>query len=804
MFVGKLHNFALLLGTVAARDPFTNATGGHGGSAPTYSPARPPAVPLAVRSPYTSAWSTTANNSALNRASVRFWNGDPLGWEGIVTVDGVFYEYLGAGSQATPGLANISQATPESVSYDSHYSNFTFTAGPVRITASFFSPVTPNDLCRASIPLSYLTTTVESTDSQPHDVQFYSDVDLAWVSRDRNKAAVWELHGAPMTGRSGTGNNTITDSATELYSWIAGQEAPEVFGEDHDFPQWGNFSYSTSEVGIRSISAHTGSTADVRSHYLKNGRLGNFTGPNHRGWASGEAVFAYSHDVGTVLQASVRYTIGSIQTPVIKYRTSAGISALRPWWEKCYGDVYSMIKFHWHDFDAVHALANEFESQLRTDIDTYYQQDPTTARNTERPRSCSHDDDADIQPYIFDPSSAYGFLNPANFSGIAIPGVFESQSYYSIVALSARQAMGAFAYAAGPTTQADSTDDDDNNPLVFQKELSSSGNVNTVDVLFPGLPFLLWANPELLRLSLEPLLAFQEAGLYPNGYAAHDLGARWPEAVGHALGDDEAMPVEESANMILMCYAYYRFASQAPGWLDGHYALLRRWAEYLVEFALVPAAQLSTDDFAGTLANQTNLAVKGIVGLQAMSAVAAATGRAADAQWFGRTAREYYARWEALAIDPSGRHTLLSYQWRSSWGLLYNVYMDRLLGLGIVGEPVYEMQCEWYTQVSQVFGVPLDSRHHYTKSDWMMWAAATCPPGMRSMFVNAIAYWLNLTTTEDPFTDLFETLGTGYYPTSPDSIRFKARPVAGGHFSLLALLRGGLKRDDTTEGDIPE
>lgn len=40
---------------------------------PNYSPARPPAIPLAVRGPYTSAWSTTAHNGTLNSNNVMFW-----------------------------------------------------------------------------------------------------------------------------------------------------------------------------------------------------------------------------------------------------------------------------------------------------------------------------------------------------------------------------------------------------------------------------------------------------------------------------------------------------------------------------------------------------------------------------------------------------------------------------------------------------------------------------------------------------------------------------------------------------------
>lgn len=57
--------------------------------------------------------------------------------------------------------------------------------------------------------------------------------------------------------------------------------------------------------------------------------------------------------------------------------------------------------------------------------------------------------------------------------------------------------------------------------------------------------------------------------------------------------------------------------------------LLDQWTQFLIADSLIPANQLSTDDFAGTLANQTNLAIKGIVGIKAMSAIAGLLGDSA-------------------------------------------------------------------------------------------------------------------------------------------------------------------------------
>ncbi|EME50195.1 hypothetical protein DOTSEDRAFT_41327 [Dothistroma septosporum NZE10] len=43
-----------------------------------YIPLRPPAIPLAVRSPYLTAWSTTAGGEPLNSKNPIFYNGTEL------------------------------------------------------------------------------------------------------------------------------------------------------------------------------------------------------------------------------------------------------------------------------------------------------------------------------------------------------------------------------------------------------------------------------------------------------------------------------------------------------------------------------------------------------------------------------------------------------------------------------------------------------------------------------------------------------------------------------------------------------
>jgi hypothetical protein len=164
-----------------------------------YSPLRPPSIPLAVRSPYTSAWSTTENGSTLNSRNVTFWNGSPIGWGGIARVDGQSYEYMGD----SPAVTGLQKAIPLTVSYDSHYSNFTFDAGPVRLTARFFSPVLPEDICESSIPMSYLEVSFQSMDNKTHDVELYSDVNGMWLANG-TRSLMWNCTYRQVDGHDAT------------------------------------------------------------------------------------------------------------------------------------------------------------------------------------------------------------------------------------------------------------------------------------------------------------------------------------------------------------------------------------------------------------------------------------------------------------------------------------------------------------------------------------------------------------------------------------------------------------------------
>lgn len=86
---------------------------------------------------------------------------------------------------------------------------------------------------------------------------------------------------------------------------------------------------------------------------------------------------------------------------------------------------------------------------------------------------------------------------------------------------------------------------------------------------------------------------------------------------------------------------------------------------------------------------------------------------------YSSIAHDYISQWQTLgfALDASPPHATLSYGNNASWGLLYNLFMDKELGLGLVPQRVYDIQDGWYPGVFEEYGVPLDTRHSYTKSE---------------------------------------------------------------------------------------
>lgn len=169
---------------------------------------------------------------------------------------------------------------------------------------------------------------------------------------------------------------------------------------------------------------------------------------------------------------SALFTIAHIQDPVARFARAKGCMPMRPLWIQKYSSVSDLLNFHYTDFANASALGQEYAAKVYTH-----------ARKV------------------------------------------VSDNYADIVSLSARQVMGALTFSGNAS-----------DPLIFLKEISSSGNIQTVDVIAPAYPFFLYTNPDWLGYLLEPLLEHQSSGLYPNKCAMR------PTAVKQRLTSGIATP----------------------------------------------------------------------------------------------------------------------------------------------------------------------------------------------------------------------------------------------------------------------
>ncbi|KAH7087894.1 hypothetical protein BKA62DRAFT_762208 [Auriculariales sp. MPI-PUGE-AT-0066] len=118
-------------------------------------------------------------------------------------------------------------------------------------------------------------------------------------------------------------------------------------------------------------------------------------------------------------------------------------------------------------------------------------------------------------------------------------------NYAYIVERSIRQTFGACELTVGKN---DDGTYDKTDVMYFQKELSSGGFVNTVDVGECGL------------FSDHVKLNARLVSGHTNG-RLHDLGG-YPKAHGHNDGNEWSMPLEESGDMLIMALSYIRVMSE--------------------------------------------------------------------------------------------------------------------------------------------------------------------------------------------------------------------------------------------------
>ena len=476
---------------------------------------------------------------------------------------------------------------------------------------------------------------------------------------------------------------------------------------------WG-YLYLTSPEGAGMVV----NRREAESRFAADGSLpeaDDLSMPRAAGAGRSQPALAWAFDLGQVGTAAAARHV------VLAYDDLFSIEyfyrRLRPWWRRSGADAADLLRQAMADYAALAGRAERFDNELMAEM---------------RRAGGDH--------------------------------------YARLAALAYRQGFAAQKLVA----------DLDGTPLLFGKENFSNGCIGTVDVMYPASPQLLHFNPELMRASLVPVLEYAMMPRWRWPFAPHDLGT-YPLANGQVYGggertEENQMPVEESANMLIMAAALARAEGNAS-LAAKYWPALTRWAAYLREKGLDPENQLSTDDFAGHLARNSNLSLKAIVALGAYAQLCDRTGRSAEGARYRATARDFVKRW--MEMSAEGDHYRLTFDKPGTWSQKYNLVWDKLLGLNLFPPEVARREVAYYKARQNRYGLPLDNRKTYTKLDWVLWSATLAENQADFEALVEPAYrWASETASRVPLTDWYDT-ETGRQQG------FQARSVVGGLFVKL-------------------
>ncbi len=329
--------------------------------------------------------------------------------------------------------------------------------------------------------------------------------------------------------------------------------------------------------------------------------------------------------------------------------------------------------------------------------------------------------------------------------------------------------------------------------LLISKECFSNGCAATVDVSYPSIPLFLIYNTELVRGMMRPIYRFAADPRWEYDFAPHDAG-QYPLVEGQVYGLDKEtgkllfekqMPVEECGNMLIM-EANVAIADGNADFAASHIDTLVDWCNYLIKFGDDPENQLCTDDFAGHLAHNCNLSLKAVMGIEGMSIIMNMLGREKEAAKYHRAARRMARSWATRAANEDGSYRL-AFDRPGTFSMKYNMVWDKIWGTGLFGRKLIRSEIASNFKHFNRYGMPLDSRTDYTKSDWLVWTA-TLTQSRRDFekFIAPLWQTYNDSPSRVPMTDWYDTVSSRH-------INFQNRTVQGGLFIKLLDASGKLK-----------
>lgn len=350
------------------------------------------------------------------------------------------------------------------------------------------------------------------------------------------------------------------------------------------------------------------------------------------------------------------------------------------------------------------------------------------------------------------------------------------EKYAELLSLAYRQVIAAHKLAV----------DDNGENIFISKECFSNGCAATVDVTYPSSPFFILYNTELLKGMLRPIFKFAASDDWHFDFAPHDVG-QYPLVLGQVYGKnheaegkylDYQMPVEECGNMLVML-ANIAIKDNNTEFFDSYSDIAAAWVEYLIKYGMDPENQLCTDDFAGHLAHNCNLSLKAIMGIEGYSLILRMK-KDDKADKYHSIASDMAENWVKNAANSDGSFRL-TFDRIDTFSMKYNMIWDKIWKTNLFPPYVYNSEFASNCKRINAYGMPLDNRKSYTKSDWLVWTACLGPTKEDfAEFISPLWNCYNVSPSRVPMTDWYDTV-------TSEMVGFRHRSVQGGLFIRLMM-----------------
>ena len=98
-------------------------------------------------------------------------------------------------------------------------------------------------------------------------------------------------------------------------------------------------------------------------------------------------------------------------------------------------------------------------------------------------------------------------------------------------------------------------------------------------------------------------------------------------------------------------------------------------------------------------------------------------GESAETEKYSKAAADMAEIWNATAKNPDGT-TNLAFDRPYTYSMKYNMVWDKVWGTNIFSQEFRDFEIKDNLTRFNEYGMPLDNRTDYTKSDWLVWTAS--------------------------------------------------------------------------------